>query len=142
MQAAFQNAFYFLTIYFYASCVFCTSSHHLYTYKQGALCNGCLSYASSNRTAAIPRLSVKCYCSRSGGIVATPNCVFICWFSLLFDDTFHRKNTSHILNIHIMANFLHYYHNLSKLKNLLFYICYIISLFGIFLLIGSKRAKK
>ena len=142
VQAAFQNAFYFYTIYFYASCVFCTSLHHLYTYKQGALCNGCLSYASSNRTAAIPYLSVKCYCSRSGGIDATPNYVFTCWFLLLFDDTFHRKNTSHILNIHIVANFLHYYHNLSKLKNLLLCICNIIYLFGILFLFGSKRAKK
>lgn len=86
--------------------------------------------------------SARCYCLRSGGIVATPNFVFTCWFLLLFDDTFHRKNTSHILNIHIMANFLHYYHNLSKLKNLLLCICNIIYLFGIFLLIGSKRAKK
>lgn len=142
MQAAFQNAFYFLTIYSYASCVFCTSLHHLHTYKQGALCNGCFSYASSNRTAAIPRLSVKCYCSRSGGIVATPNCVFICWFLLLFNDAIHRKISFHILNIQNISNFLHYYHNLSRLKNLLICICYIISIFGILFLFGSKRAKK
>lgn len=86
--------------------------------------------------------SVRCYGLRLGGIDATPNCVFICWFLLLFDDAIHRKNTSHILNIHIMANFLHYYHNLSKLRNLLLCICNIIYLFSIFLLFGSKRAKK
>lgn len=86
--------------------------------------------------------SARCYCLRSGGIAATPNFVFTCWFLLLFDDTIHRKISFHILNIQNISNFLHYYHNLSKLRNLLLYICYIISLFGILFLFGSKRVKK
>lgn len=86
--------------------------------------------------------SARCYCLRSGGIAATPNYVLICWFLLLFDDTIHRNNSFRILNMVFVANFLHYYHNLSKLKKLLFYICNIISYFGIIYLFGSKRAKK